>query len=72
MRETSQPMVTAVADLTGLKTIRELQDCPVEQFGPMLDALEVKVNTPGASIAGYNGAGGLARDERVALNSLAE
>jgi hypothetical protein len=72
MNDPLSVLVTDVVDLTSLTSLQELRDCPREVFGPMLDALDLKVQAPGASISGYNGAGPLARDAATVLDRPAE
>jgi hypothetical protein len=59
-------VVTRVADLTDV-SLPALPDYTEEDLGPTVLALKARVNSPGTSISGYNGAGALARDATVDL-----
>jgi hypothetical protein len=57
---------TRVVDLTGV-SLQTLQGLSEEDLGPTLTALQARVDSPGASISGYNGAGPLTRDATAKL-----
>jgi hypothetical protein len=57
---------TRVVDLTGV-SLQTLQGLTEEDLGPTLAALRARVESPGASISGYNGAGALSRDATAEL-----
>ncbi|GAA4674366.1 hypothetical protein [Phytohabitans rumicis] len=56
-------------DLSGLRfdALTESHDDPA--LAPMLDRVMRRVEQPGTSISGYNGAGGLSGDVEVDVNS---
>jgi hypothetical protein len=58
---------TNLSDLTNL-SLHAIRSCTKEDLGELLDRMLRRIDAPGTSISGYNGAGGLSGDRAVDIH----